>query len=348
MNQKVRIGIIGLGGISVVHVPYMRQNERAELTAICDIDEPWLRYEKERLGVKYAYADYRDLINNPEIDAVIICLPTYLHAEATIASLNAGKHVLCQKPMACSAAEARAMCAASEKAGKKLMISHNQRLEENVQYIKRLKDEGFFGEIYLMRIGWRRPMGCMPPSITKRPNGQEYNRNFFNEKDNGGGVLRDLGTHLLDLSLFIAGFPKPVDVASSLFRKFYPDDYDPKKYIYDAEDMGVAHINFDNGLTMQLEVSFGSQVERDLVFTEVYGTKAGASRRQGKLQLITYEHGGTVVKTVEKYGFVSKPTAHRFTDAILDGTDVPITAREGAQVVEVLDMIYKAAGKIKT
>jgi len=173
-------------------------------------------------------------------------------------------------------------------------------------------------------------------------------KNFFNEKDNGGGVLRDLGSHMLDLSLYIAGFPNPTDVVSSLYRKFYPDDYDPKKHICDSEDMAVSQINFDNGLTIQLEVSFGSQIQEDVGFAEIYGDKGGASRRSGKvLKLISFKDGVTVVNPIIGYDTSTKYTQHCFVDAILDDTDVPVTADEGIKIIEVLDLIYKSGGKIK-
>ena len=341
--KKLNVGVIGLGEISGAHLPRYLAYERANLYAVCDNDPEWLPDAAAKYPTAKAFSDYREMLADPKLDAVSICVPTKLHAPLTIAALKAGKHVLCEKPMATSPAEAAAMKRAAAKAGKKLMISHNQRMEENVQHIRKLADDGFFGDIYLMRIGWRRPMGMMPPRINKRPNGKEYNRNFFNEKDNGGGVLRDLGSHLLDLSLFITGFPKPVEVTSSLFKKFYPDGYIPKKHICDSEDMAVAHIKFANGLTMQLEVSYGSHVEEELVFTEIYGVRGGASRRNGKLRLFTFENGKIVVKPVEKYDFKSKPTMHAFVDAVLDDTDVPIPPDEGCKVVALLDSIYKAA-----
>jgi len=345
-DRKLNVGIIGLGSISTSHLDAYQAYSRAHLYAICDNDADWLPDAAKEYNPEKSYLDYKEMLADPKLDAVSICLPTKLHAPVTIDALNAGKHVLCEKPMALNAAEAREMKKASESSGKKLMISHNQRLENNVQYIKRRADEGFFGEIYLMRIGWRRPMGSVSP-YGKRPNGQTYNRNFFNEKDNGGGVLRDLGSHLLDLSLYITGFPEPTDVVSSLYRKFYANDYDPEKYLCDSEDMAVSQIVFGNGLTMQLEVSFGSYVAEGLVFTEIYGTKGGASRRNGKLKLISCEDCNMVETNIVKYDFASKCSQNRFVDAVLDDTDVPIPAGEGIKVVEVLDAIYKAAGEIK-
>jgi len=346
MATTLNMGVIGLGIVSGGHLQQYKEYERANLYAICDNDPEWLPdAEKIHSPVK-AFLDYRDMLADPNLDAVSICLPTALHAQATIDALNAGKHVLCEKPMSLNADEARAMKAAADKSGKKLMISHNQRLEGNVLYLKELQKEGFFGDIYFMRIGWRRPMGILPPVFETRANGKKYNRNFFNEKDNGGGVLRDLGSHLLDLSLFITGFPAPVATVSSLYKKFFNPDVDSEKYPQDAEDMAVAQITYDNGLTMQLEFSFVSHVADDTVLTEIYGTKAGASRRGQTLKLIEYDGNGTIIKP-KHYPLPTEFTQRRFVDAVLDNKDVPITADEGIRVIEVLDAIYKAAGDTK-
>jgi len=346
MPDKIKVGILGLGAISNSHINYLISCERAELYAICDRDEPWLAHEKARLGVKYACADYNELLRNPEIDAVIIALPTVFHAEVTIKALEAGKHVLCQKPMACSAAEARAMCAAGGTSGKKLMISHNQRMEPAVQNMKRLNDEGFFGDIYVVRLGWRRPLGMMPSPLTVRKNGEVYSRNWFNEADNGGGVLRDLGTHLLDLALYITDFPEMAEASCSLYRKFKPDlpAEELEKYRFDSEDMAIGHVKFKNGLSMQLEFSFGSMIEKEKIITEVYGTKAGASRQNDMLTLIT--PGLKSVSVEHASGLRSHMTANpteAFLDCIINDTEPFVTGRQGLRVVEILDALYASA-----
>lgn len=347
MKNKVKMGIIGMGGISAAHIPFLTDNSRAAITAICDIDEPWLQHEKERLGIEHAYTDYRELLANADVDAVVICLPTYLHAQASIDALNAGKHVLCQKPMACSVAEAKAMCEASERNGKKLMISHNQRFGSDIQLIKKLNDEGRFGDIYFMRIAWRRPMGIMPTPYSTRPDGTMYNRNWFNEKDKGGGVLRDLGTHLLDLALYIAGFPELDSVSCSTYRKFLPDipSSDLNKFTFDSEDLAAGHIKFKSGLSMELEVSFGSMVEDNKLVTDVYGTKGGASRRDGGVVLINQTDRFISSETVKQFSFKTTEPNEAFLDCVINDTEPFVTCYEGMKVIEVLDALYKSGSR---
>jgi len=349
MDRIVNVGIIGLGGISPSHTVNYENDPRTKITAVCDTDEPWLALEKERLGADHAYADYHDLLKNPDVDAVVICLPTWLHAQASIDALNAGKHVLCEKPMACSSAEARAMKAAAERAGKKLMVSHQQRFGQDIQLLRKLNQENFFGEIYFMRLGWRRPMGIMPTPDEKRPNGMPYNRNWFNEKDKGGGVLRDLGSHLLDLALYITDFPALDSAHASTYRKFHPElsVAELEKHVFDSEDLAAAHIKFVGGLSFELEVSFGSMIDEEVLLTEIYGTKAGASRRfscgVGGVKLFRADESAISTETIKK---INMPTIHPdtlFIDSILNDTECPMPPEQGVQVIDILDAIYASA-----
>ena len=346
-KESVRMGVIGLGGISYSHIPTYLRDKRVKLEAVCDIDKSWLDYRKKELGVDLGTTDFYDIINNKNIDAVSICLPTAYHKEATIAALEAGKHVLCEKPMSVNAIEAIAMHEAAEKAGKKLMIRQNQRFEAGSQLLKKQVEAGLFGEIYLIRTGWRRPLGGMPTPFTKRENGAEYSRNWFNEKDNGGGVLRDLGCHLLDLAMFLTDFPKLKEVSCSAYRKFMPDNVvDLEKHIIDSEDLAVGHLKFENGMSMELEVSFGSFVEKDTVFTNIYGTKAGASRQDGVIKFFKKIEGAYTTDTVRQHMYEEKDSIEAFIDCVVNDTEPPVTSAQGVKVIEILDALYESAGEI--
>lgn len=344
--KKLKVGVLGLGCISYSHIPAYQNNPDVELYAVCDKSESWLNYRAKQLNISHMYTDYKKLLENPEIDAVSVCLPTKFHAEASIYALNAGKHVLCEKPMAINAKEAEAMCEAAKKNGKKLMISHNQRFDLDVQLMQKRMKEGFFGDIYFARIGWRRSLGMLPEQDLVRENGEHYSRNWFNEKDNGGGVLRDLGSHLLDLTMFVTDFPKFVSADASCYRKFYVPGYDGS-YVCDSEDLASAHLKFDTGLAIQMEVSFGSLIEREALFTEIYGTKGGASRRDGKLKFIKDNGGICETEEITKYDLESKCSQARFADAVLNDTEVPVTPEQGLGVIGILDAIYKSAGDVK-
>ncbi|MDO8686449.1 MAG: Gfo/Idh/MocA family oxidoreductase [Clostridiales bacterium] len=345
-DSIINMGVIGLGAISGSHIPTYQKDSRVRLAAICDIDKPWLAFQKENLKVEHVYADYNELLANKEIDAVSVCLPTYLHSEATISALEAGKHVLCEKPMAVNAGEAVAMHTAAQKEGKKLMIRQNQRFEAGSQLLKKQIELGIFGDIYFIRTAWRRPMGGMPGPINVRADNSVYSRNWFNEKDKGGGVLRDLGCHLIDLAMYLTGFPEFTDASCSCYRKFTPDIEDKNKYVFDAEDLASAHLKFKNGMSMEIEMSLESFVEEDILCTEIYGTKAGASRRNGKIKFFRDINGAYTNEVVRQNCYTDKDSIEAFIDCIANNTEPPVTSAQGVEVIKVLDALYKSAGRI--
>ena len=342
---KIRIAVAGLN-MGYSHLNNYKKDPRAELYAICDSDPKWLDYVAKVENPVKKFVNFYEMIEDPMIDAISIALPTKSHAQAVISALEAGKHVLCEKPMAINYKEAQAMVQTSENTGKKLMISHQQRFGSDIQLLKNRQEAGFFGDIYFIRTGWRRPVGISPRRFDKRANGEIYDHNWFNEKDNGGGVLRDLGTHMIDLAMYLSGFPVMEGAYGSLYRKFYPEDYDGS-YPIDAEDLASAHIKFENGMSVQLEVSFCSHVESEVVFTEIYGTKGGASRRNGEVKFFSSSDDGSFVETVRDCRIKTKTSQEHFLDAIINNSEVPITAKQGAEVVRILDAIYESGSDIR-
>ena len=344
-NKKLRVGIAGLN-MGYGHLSSYKNDSRVILHALCDSDPEYLRWVANNEKPVKSYESFTDMANDPKLDAISVCLPTVYHAEATIAALRAGKHVLCEKPMAMCYTEAVEMLKASEQSGKKLMISHQQRFGKDIQMIKHRQEAGFFGDIYFIRIAWRRPQRMMAgiTRFSQRPYGAIYNRNWFNEKDKGGGVLRDLGTHMIDLALYITGFPEFEGAYGNLYRKFNPPDYDGS-YTVDSEDLASAHIKFAGGLSVQLEVSFASHIEDEIVLTEIYGTKGGASRKNGEVRFFSANSDGSYVEKVKDCIVNTQSSQAHFIDAVIEDKPVPITAAEGVEVVRIMDAIY-ASGNI--
>ena len=344
-KQKLRVGVAGLS-MGYGHLNSYKNDPRVVLYAICDNDPEWLKWVADKEKPAKYYENFTDMANDPELDAISVCLPTVYHTEATVAALRAGKHVLCEKPMAMCYADAIKMLKASEETGKKLMISHQQRFGSDIQMLKHRQEAGFFGDIYFIRIAWRRPRSAMAgiTRFAQRGSGAFYNRNWFNEKDKGGGVLRDLGTHMIDLALYIAGFPELEGAYGNLYRKFYPPDYDGS-FTVDSEDLASAHIKFAGGLSVQLEVSFASHVADEIVLTEIYGTKGGASRRNGDVRFFSTKNDDLYAEKLTDCNIKTQSSQAHFIDAVIEDKPVPITAAEGAQVVKVIDAIY-ASGDI--
>lgn len=349
-NKILRCAVIGCGYISHEHIEAYINNKNSTLIALCNRNEEWLKHEQQKYSVKYAYTDYKELLKNPEIDVVSICTPNKLHCEMTIAALEAGKHVLCEKPMAANAREAKAMIAARDRTGKELMIVQNQRFIPAAQIMREMNRKGDFGEIYHIRTGWRRHLGLIPSPEDTRETGQITNRNWYNEKESCGGVLRDLGVHLLDLAMYITDFPKVKSVAANAHRRFSPQMTDEQKerFSFTSEDIACALITFENGMTLSLEVSFGSPLSEESLFTVIYGDKGGAERSFDDLKLIRTED--TFSYSVEDADFkTAKPftsCADEFIDALVSGREIPVKPEECLKVIELLDLIYSQIEKI--
>ena len=150
---------------------------------------------------------------------------------------------------------------------------------------------------------------------------------------------------MIDIAMYITGFPELEGAYGNLYRKFYPPEYDGS-FTVDSEDLASAHIKFEGGLSVQLEVSFASHVEEEIVLTEIYGTKGGASRRNEKVRFFSTNGEGSYVETVTDYTIKTQSSQAHFIDAIIEDKPVPITAAQGAQVVRVMDAIYASSGII--
>ena len=342
-TEPINVGVIGLG-MGMFHLDAYRDCPSAKIAAVCDCDADWVAHVAEERKVPLTFTDYHRMLQDPEIDAVTICLPTARHAEATIEALNAGKHVLCEKPMARNAAEADAMVSAAKATGKVLMISQNQRFTNEAQYLRKAMDERRFGDVYFVRTGWRRTMGSLISPVYPRGSGT-VNRNWFNQSRAGGGVLRDLGSHMLDLALWLLDFPKIDDVFSANYAAFTPDFAAQYGHEADAEDFAAGMIRFDNGASLQLETSFGSYVEADVVYLDLYGTAGGVSLRNDVLKVFGQDHDAYFTSLNR---FPSPPGCAQadFLRAIQTETPPLVTGQQGAAVIKLLDALYAGGTRI--
>ena len=161
MEKKYRVGLIGCGGIAKgAHIPSYKLEGRAEIVAVCDIKKERAEFVRKAFFRNAAvYEDYKELLKDESIDYVDICTPNYMHSVIAVDALNAGKHVLCEKPDAVNVEEALKMKEAAERNGKKLMVIRNNRYIDTSKAIKKMADEGFFGEFYAGRCGWIRRRG---------------------------------------------------------------------------------------------------------------------------------------------------------------------------------------------
>ena len=190
--NKLKVGIIGVGGISSVHIAGYKACPDVELYAFCDIDEERLKQKGELHGVTRLFTSAQEMVALPELDMVSVCTWNSAHASCTITALNAGKHVLCEKPMALNTEEALAMQDAAKKNGKLLMIGFVRRFGNDCRIVKDFIDAGDFGDIYYAKATYLRRNG--------NPGG------WFGDKSrSGGGPLIDLGVHVIDLCRYLMG-----------------------------------------------------------------------------------------------------------------------------------------------
>ncbi|MBC7958944.1 MAG: Gfo/Idh/MocA family oxidoreductase, partial [Vallitaleaceae bacterium] len=190
MDQNVilKIGIIGCGGIAGgKHMPSLKALGNVEMVAFCDLILEKAEKAKEEYGTADAkvYTNYKDLLKDSSIDVIHVCTPNKSHAEISIASMKAGKHVMCEKPMAKSAADALEMVKTAEETGKKLTIGYQHRHKAESTFLKQVINRGDLGEIYFAK------------SFAVRRRGTPNWGVFLNEEEQGGGPLIDIGTHSL-------------------------------------------------------------------------------------------------------------------------------------------------------
>ncbi|MDX1934753.1 MAG: Gfo/Idh/MocA family oxidoreductase [Capsulimonadales bacterium] len=349
-DGKIGVGIIGFGGIARgAHMGgYTKLPDMCEVIAAADIlPERLADARSERWNIAHTFEDFNELLAMPEIDVVSVCTPNGVHKDATVAALRAGKHVLCEKPMAMNTAECREMIAAANETGNKLQIGFNMRFGQGAQCLKRAAIAGEFGEMYYARARAirRRQVPTSP--------------NFLDKKISGGGPLIDIGVHITDMTLWLMGHPKPVGAFGATYNKMGTKPggmigmwgtWAPENYL--VEDFASALIRFENGATMALEASFIANIAREEFSTHLFGTEAGA-------YLDGYSHDITIFR--EEFGTLTdtKPgwlpgvgSTHgeeirAFLTAVRDDRTIEemgaATGEQAMMVTQIMDALYESA-----
>lgn len=275
-DGKLQIGIIGCGNIAnTKHLPNLAKfPQRVEIAAFCDLIPEKAQQARAKYGAPGAavFTDYHDLIRL-ELDAVHVCTPNRSHADIAVAALEAGRNVLCEKPMAIDSAGARRMVEAQQKSGKLLTIGYQNRYRKDTMALKKLALAGELGEIYMAKAHALRRRGIPNWGV------------FTNKYEQGGGPLIDIGTHSLDITLWIMNNYKPVAVLGSTYQKLgralggdeqgTDEHWDPERF--EVEDSAFGFVKFENGATVFLEAAWAlNTTSQKQAMATVYGTKAGA------------------------------------------------------------------------
>lgn len=349
MSKKLRIGLVGAGGIATVaHMPGYAKMNNVEIVAVCDIKPEKAKVLAEKYNIPLVFDNYMDMINLPDLDAIDICTPNYLHSTIAVAALERGLHVFCEKPDAINTAEAEKMQAAAKKSGKVLMVMRNNRYMQVSSFLKEYIASGKMGDIYAARCGWQRRRGI--------PGKGGW---FTTKEQSGGGPLIDLGVHMIDLTMWLMGNPKPVAVSGCTYNVFADSDVSDSENsdfgeknnngTFDVEDLAMGFIRFDNGACMQIEFSWASNIANEQRFFELRGTKSGAMWSSATNQLGIYEEA--FGKTVDYLPNLTNDTGvynhelnlRHFVDVVLNGAEPMFIPQQGVNMVQILEALYQSA-----
>ena len=343
--SKIKIALIGAGNIANTHLDSYIKNSDVEIYAICDINESRLKETADKYGIERRYTDVDTMLAAlPELDAADVCVWNVNHAECAIKALNAGLHVLCEKPMAYNAEEAVKMKEAADKNGKLLMIGFVLRYSDDAKIAKDFIDNGYTGDIYYSKAQYVRRHG--------NPGGW-----FANKKLSGGGPVIDLGVHVIDLTRYLMGNPKPVSVYAATFDKlgkrdnlktspaWVPRDAKPEDPCT-VEDLATAIIRYDNGAVTLLETSYSLNGEESMK-RQLFGTKAGIDISNGVKIFGEYNDflADIDIKT-DNYKNGADPfdsEINHIVDCIINGTECKSKAEDGIEIMKILDALYLSA-----
>lgn len=347
----LKIGVVGVGVIATTkHIPSLIKRDDVEIAALCDLETKKCEKAKADFGLNAkVYADYHDLCADPELDVVHVCTPNPLHCEITLDALNHGKHVHCEKPMACTYEDAQKMIAAAKAAGKKLTVGLQWRYNPAPLRMKQMIQEGYFGDIYYVKSQQLRPRRLPAYGV------------YTDKAKNGGGVLMDGGPHSIDLPMWLTDNYDVASVRGVTFDKMkdYPEGndlgpWDPTHF--DVEDTAMAMITMKNGMLIYMETAWLINMQQPAmgVTAAIAGTKAGADMVGNKFEsslriheIIDGKLGMRCPEITESVNMNEYDINH-WIDAIQNDTDPAVLPEQAAVVTRVIEAIYESAATGKT
>lgn len=346
MSAKLKVGIIGTGGIARgVHIPnYQGLAEQVEVVAVADVNHQRAQDFANEFHIHHAFASYEEMLHHEQLDAISICTPNKFHSHAAITALEAGCHVLCEKPPAITVQEAELMQQKAEETGKLLTYGFHYRHTPEAEALRRYIKAGELGDIYMGRVSAIRRRGIPGWGV------------FTNKELQGGGPLIDIGVHMLDLALYLMDYPEPDVVVGSTYQKLgnqkgvgLMGQWDWENY--SIEDMALGMLKFKNGATIMLETAFAANVDKDdLMQVSLMGDQGGADTFPLKIYqekhdtLVNVEpvhlpktgnHGLMIERFVQ---LCQHNDAQSLTDA-----QALATPRQGVIVQKILGAIYQSA-----
>jgi predicted dehydrogenase len=347
MSSKIKAAVVGVG-VGWNHIEGYQTHPDVEMVGICDLNPDVLKDRGDKFNIpeKLRFTNFDDMLASSKIDAISIALPNFLHEPVALKCIKNGMHVLCEKPLATDAEVAQRISDAGHAAGKTVMVCYNHRYRPEIMWLKEQIKKGEFGHIYAAKAGWMRE-GWIPTHGA-----------WFTQKERaGGGALIDLGVHVLDLALWLMGYPKPVSVSGAMFAEFgrrgqktLPRDIKPNTF--DVEDSGMGFVRFEDGSVLQFESAWASHREpkTDAYFVRLFGQEAGANfytaAPNGEtVALYRYiaDQPSAIVPKLQSAISGHRRAVHHFIDCIKTGATPESPAEHGVTGLKIIDGIYKSA-----
>jgi predicted dehydrogenase len=340
--QRLRMAVIGCGGIAQTHLAILKEFPDVEVVAGVDIDPVRLHVLHEKWGITQTYADWKQMLKEVQPAAVNICTPNGVHMQPAIDASAAGCHVIVEKPMAMNPKECQRMIDAAEKAGRHLVVGFQFRYHPATEFLLRARDEGQFGNVLFVKCQALRRRGIP-------------NWGVFGRKDlQGGGPMIDIGVHVIEMAHYLMGSPRPVAASGQTWTTLgdKPSDvvcrwpgWDHKTYT--VEDLAIGQVRFDNGALMQIEASFAAHVKQDVWNFTLVGDKGGCTWDPPE---IFTDRAGTMVNVAPNYlppdtsfEALFRLKLRNFVDACLHDAPTRAPGAAGLSVQKILDSIYRSA-----
>lgn len=335
---KLRMGIIGVGGIAQErHIPaFLQLQDKVTLMAVNDMNKERADEVAKKYNIPHVFSTYHELF--AVVDAVTICTPNKFHAEISIAALNAGVHVFCEKPMAITTEECERMIEASQKVGKLLSIGYHYRYTEVSQIAKRAVMENQIGDPLVTRVQALRRRKVPGWGV------------FTNKELQGGGSLIDFGCHLLDLSIWLLGDPEPVEVIGKTYNRLSKspiqiNDWGSFNYqTFEVDDHVSAYITFENDISVLFECSWAANIKEDKIHLSVSGAEGGLNMYPFELYQPKL---GSMMETTAKAEHNEKKAgvvqAENFVNSCLGESELVVKPEQAMKVSKIIEAIYESS-----
>jgi predicted dehydrogenase len=342
VDRTIRVAVVGLGWPGMRHLEAYLKHPSAEVVAVCDANPTLLAAVQRQHQIELGFENLESLLALDGLEAVSICTPNFLHEPMVCAALAAGKHVLCEKPLAATLEQGERIAATARASDRVCMVGFSRRYRDDSRAVKALVESGELGEIYHARTGWLRRR--FNPSV----------RGWFLSKAlSGGGPLIDLGVHMLDLALWLMGSPKAVSVSGAVSYRF--GERLGRGAPVDVEDLASAYVRLDNGAVIILETSWYSfSGATDHIFCELLGTRGGAKIDLGTTSptppVEVYVDRGSVplvatpvIPAADQTTVSFSNEVAEFIAAIQEERAPASTVEQGLEILRILDAIYRSA-----